>query len=113
MKINHLYTLFAALAVVAFISITVDLLARGGGGHAGHRGGYGHRGYGNRGYGRGGWGYGGYGFGAGLGLGFALGYPGYWNGGYYYNSQPIIIDNTNVDPGEAYWDEDENQWVID
>lgn len=107
-----------------------------GGGHAGHaghaaRGGhtgnYGHGGHGHHynhggrggwgrgGYGRGGYGYGGYGYGGlgwGIGLGFALGYPGYWSDGYYYNSEPIVINNITVDPGQGCWDEDNNEWYI-
>lgn len=123
MEKNKFYIIITLIACIFLQNISLE--ARGGGGHGGHsrhggggrgRGGHGYSrrgGYGHGGYHRGGWGYGGYGgFGWGLGLGFALGYPGYWSNGYYYNSQPIIIDNSSYAAGQACWNDEIGQWVL-
>lgn len=135
-KLNTVYALITATTFIVVVSIFIGLHARGGGGHGGGHGGGGHGGHGGRGRGghyshggrggrgRGGWGRGGYGrggygygggwggFGYGLGLGFALGYPGYWSNGYYYNSEPIVINNSTYRSGEACWNDEIQQWVL-
>jgi len=91
-----------SLLALTLLSLTAELLPRGGGGHGGHgghgggghhggrgRGGYGRGGYGRGGYGRG-WGGRGLGLGIGLGLGFGYWGLGGWGGWDYgwWNTSP-------------------------